>query len=134
MRLSRRALLQLIPLSAAAATVAASLKSFRLSHVITALEIAEGGRIPRGYAVAYWRQWSDVAVCYPIGLHWLVSAARVAYQRLCRARFEEEWEVIRRVRFEIGREQGRREGYHTALRHDSLLVEVIREQRARGHA
>ena len=106
---------------------------YRLVRLITAIEIAEGGRMPRGYAVAYWCQWSNTGVCYPIGLHWLVSAARVIYQRLCRARFEEEWETIRRVRYEIGREHGRREGYATALRHDSILADVVRAQRTRGH-
>jgi hypothetical protein len=89
-------------------------------------EIRECERIPHGYAVAFWRQWSLVAVCYPIGLHWIISVCRSAYTRLQHARCREGWETLWRVRFERGREQGYEAGYAAALRHVGFVKEAQR--------
>lgn len=97
-----------------------------------AREISELGVIPRGYAVAYWRPWSQCAVCYPIGLHWLVSVARSLYTFIQHARCREGWETLWRVRFERGRETGYRAGYEAGIRHANIARTYL--DRAQGHA
>lgn len=92
--------------------------------LLTAREIHEGARLPWGYAPAYWRQWSAVAVCYPIGLHLVVSVARSLYTRFSHWRCPEGWETLWRVRYERGREQGRAEGYAAAWRHFDIVRET----------
>lgn len=42
-------------------------------------EVGEMERIPRGYAVAWWRMNTCSAVCLPWGLHLIVGAVRSAY-------------------------------------------------------
>lgn len=37
-------------------------------------DIANGGIIPRWYAVAYRLDYNDVVVCYPVGIHLVVMA------------------------------------------------------------
>ena len=97
-----------------------------LRHLVSGLELAEGGRLPTGYAVAYWRPWSMHVVCYPIGLHLLVSLVRSAYTRLQHARCPEGWETLYRVRESIGYEKGRTAGYDAALRHLAIVREAQR--------
>lgn len=44
-----------------------------------AKRIPEGGMWPRGYGYAY-REWDrNEAVCYPLGLNWLVGWVRMAW-------------------------------------------------------
>lgn len=92
-------------------------------RIITALEVTEGGAMPRGYAVAYWRPWSNAAVCYPIGIHLLVSVARSAYTHVQHWRCPEGWETLWRVRFERGRQKGYEDGYAAAVRHLRIIHE-----------
>jgi hypothetical protein len=73
--------------------------------------VREAEMIPRGYAVSYLLPWTRTAVCYPMGLHWLVSAARAAWVATGRARFTESWEDIARVE----RNRGFQEGYNAGL-------------------
>lgn len=69
------------------------------------------------------------AVCYPIGLHWLVSLGRSLYTRLQHARVPEGWETLWRVRYQLGAEQGRREGYDRGLRHAQILIDTLKAPR-----
>lgn len=43
------------------------------------LEIAECGYFPPTHGIAYWRWDCRLAVCYPLGVHLVVSVARWAY-------------------------------------------------------
>jgi hypothetical protein len=98
-------------------------------------EIEEGGRIPRGYGVA-WRAFDlAVVVCYPFGLHLLVRLVRGAYWRLAHLRpfanrFETRLYMARARGHSEGRSLGQREGIQVGLREgwlayrDQLLKEV----------
>lgn len=44
--------------------------------------VGDGAPLPRGYAVAWWRPQSLEAVCYPVGLHVLLSYLHEAWVRL----------------------------------------------------
>ena len=92
-----------------------------------AKEVRECELLPRGYAVAYWRPWSMTGVCYPLGLHLIVSVAHSVWTRLLHARCPEGWETLWRVRFEIGREQGYVAGYTAALRHIQIVKDAQRD-------
>ena len=76
--------------------------------------VRECERIPRGYATAYFLPWSGFAACYPIGLHIVMGLAYSLYTRVMHWRCPAGWETLWRVRYELGREQGRREGYTAA--------------------
>jgi hypothetical protein len=84
--------------------------------IVTAKTLAEGQRLPWGYAVAYWRPYSHTAVCYPVGLHWLISVSRRVYYWLIHTRVVEPWEEWGPVQYEKGRQRGREEGMIEAIR------------------
>lgn len=50
------------------------MSTMKLGQTISEFEI-----LPRGYAVAYWQPHTARAVCYPVGLHALVSISRAAW-------------------------------------------------------
>lgn len=69
--------------------------------------IADGERIPSGYAPAY-RDWlSNHTVCYPVGVHWLVRAGRTVWWLGTIAQFgSRAWEAREREIYSVGYRAG----------------------------
>lgn len=99
-----------------------------------AVTIPECALIPRGYAVAYWQPWSMTAVCYPVGLHLIVSVARSSYGRFVNWRCPEGWETLWRVRYERGRQRGYADGYDAGLRHAAIARQAEESHAIAMHA
>lgn len=75
--------------------------------------IAEGGRIPRGYGLAWYRYETDHAVCYPIPFNLALGLLRHWYFRLAHGKV---WHTRGYSRgFAVGRRQGKFEGQHDAV-------------------
>lgn len=87
--------------------------------IVNGVEIMEGGTIPRGYGVAYWKQDHDAAVCYPFPINRIVGFVRNAYLRIRHVKMiraeQEALQRIRDARREI-KEEGSKIGYKQGYR------------------
>ncbi len=85
-----------------------------MKKIFTRQFVDNGGLIPKGYAVSYFKPESAQFVAYPVGIHWIVKVARRFYfdwlllytPNAYDARIENAF----RDGFNRGREAGQREG------------------------
>ena len=76
---------------------------------VTGQEVHAGAMLPRFWGVAYWRDYDDIAVCYPVPINLLVGWSRKAYVWMRHVR-PSKVELSVRKGWEAGYRNGYRKG------------------------
>lgn len=79
-------------------------------RIITALALAEGAKLPKGYGAAWWLPFSQSAYCLPIPFNRIVGAFRNWYLEWRRPCEDDPIAIAYDYAFSKGKAQGRREG------------------------
>ena len=101
--------------------------------LMTQRKICEGGRLPFGYAVAYFQYDKGMAVCYPVGFHLLMRWAKYTWWAFVKHYRLSPWEseilAARNEGERRGEETGERLGHARARREIEKIVETYKEER-----
>lgn len=91
---------------------------------VSALELSELARMPKGYGIAWWLPYSDRAYCLPIPLNLIAGAFRawyLAWRRPC-----EDDPIM--AAFQAGKAKGFQDGVSHGWEQGLLHAKIVREE------